>query len=189
MTGIERTIQTNSVPGRALPGQNVNLVGSLYRAEAGYVLHSLRRLGVEDRDVEDVAHDTFLVVARKLDDYDNERPLRPWLFGIAFRVALDYRRSARVRRVQLDLPPETEDVVTDYQSPDARIDAQRIVLAALQTLRLEARAVLILHDIDEVPVPEIATSLHIPLNTAYSRLRLARAQFEAAVRVLSRGEG
>jgi len=188
MTGIEGAAQTKDVPGRAPSAREGDAFEALYRAEAGYVLHSLRRLGVEDRDVEDVAHDTFLVVARKLGDYDPERPLRPWLFGIAFRVALDYRRSARVRRVRLGVPSETQEAIVE-RSADAQIDAQRLVLAALETLRPEARAVLILHDIDEVPVPEIAASFGIPLNTAYSRLRLARAQFEAAVRVLSRGEG
>jgi RNA polymerase sigma-70 factor (ECF subfamily) len=192
MTGIEGAPQTKSVPDRASSPRELDRFEALYRAEAGYVLHSLRRLGVEDRDVEDVAHDTFVIVGRKLAEYDAARPLRPWLFGIAFRVALDYRRSARVRRERLNLPHEAQEVVDGRPSADAhveRADAQRLVLAALETLRLEARAVLILHDIDEVSVPDVATALGIPLNTAYSRLRLARAQFEAAVRELSRGEG
>jgi RNA polymerase sigma-70 factor (ECF subfamily) len=192
MTGIQGAPQTKSVPDRGSQSQNGDRFEALYRAESGYVLHSLRRLGVEERDVEDIAHDTFVVVARKFADYDAARPLRPWLFGIAFRVALDYRRSARVRRERLDFPHEAQDALDVRPTADAhveRADAQRLVLAALETLRLEARALLILHDIDDVPVPEIATALGIPLNTAYSRLRLARAQFEAAVRELSRGDG
>jgi RNA polymerase sigma-70 factor (ECF subfamily) len=192
MTGRQGAPQTNTVPDRAPLPQQGDRFEALYRAQAGYVMHSLRRLGVEERDVEDVAHDTFVIVGRKLADYDVARPVRPWLFGIVFRVALDYRRSARVQKERLDPLHEAQEVVDGRPPADAhveRADAQRLVLAALETLRLEARAVLILHDIDEVPVPEVATALGIPLNTAYSRLRLARAQFEAAVRELSRGEG
>ena len=65
----------------------------IYEAELGYVYTSLRRLGVKVRHLEDLTHDVFLVVHRKLDDYDSSRPLRPWLFGIAYRVALDHKRK------------------------------------------------------------------------------------------------
>jgi RNA polymerase sigma-70 factor (ECF subfamily) len=164
---------------------------TLYRENVGYVLRSLLRLGVQERDVEDVAHDTFLIVARKHSQYDPARPLRPWLFGIAFRVALDHRRSAQQRRERLDVPEKSLGAVDRDPPADFRVEQtekQRLVLAALETLRLEQRAVFILHDVDEVSVPEIAAAFNIPLNTAYSRLRLARAQFEAAVRELSRGD-
>ena len=162
---------------------------AVYRDQVGYVLHSLRRLGVHDRDLEDLAHDLFIVVARKLDDHDKERPIRPWLFGIAFRVALDYRRSARSRREQLG--DAASDPVDARPMADAQLEVaekQRLVLAALDTLRMDQRAVFVLHDLDGTRVPEIAAALGIPLNTAYSRLRLAREQFASAVRELQRGD-
>jgi RNA polymerase sigma-70 factor (ECF subfamily) len=60
---------------------------------------------------------------------------------------------------------------------------QRQLLArALAALDLDKRAVLVMHDVDGHPMPEIAEALSIPLNTAYSRLRLAREQFAIAVR-------
>src|SRR6185295_3483972 len=65
---------------------------AIYRAHVGYVWSSLRRLGVPERDVEDVAHDTMFAVYRKLAEYDPSRPLRPWLFGYAYRFAADYRK-------------------------------------------------------------------------------------------------
>ena len=42
------------------------------------------------------------------------------------------------------------------------------------------RAVLVLHEIEEMTAPEIAESLSLPINTVYSRLRLARQEFAAA---------
>ncbi len=153
------------------------------------MLHSLRRLGVHERDLEDLAHDLFIVVARKLEEFDESRALRPWLFGIAFRVALDYRRSARFRREQLD--DVAADPIDARPAADEQLEMaekQRLVLAALDTLRIEQRAVFVMHDLDGTPVPEIATVLGIPLNTAYSRLRLARDQFASAVRELKRSD-
>ena len=55
------------------------------------------------------------------------------------------------------------------------------MLAALDTLDLDRRAIITMHDLYGHPIPEVATALAIPLNTAYSRLRLARQDFLAAV--------
>ena len=60
---------------------------TIFETELDYVWRSLRRLGVRERDVDDVTHDAFIVVYRTLDQYDPSRPLRPWLFGIASRHA------------------------------------------------------------------------------------------------------
>src|SRR5678816_2857953 len=61
----------------------------IYAEQLDYVWHSLRRLGVDDRDREDLAHDVFLVVYRRLASYDPACSLRAWLFGIAYRVVAD----------------------------------------------------------------------------------------------------
>lgn len=154
----------------------------VYDAELAYVWHTLRRLGVHERDLDDLCHDVFVVVFRHLGDYDPRRPIRPWLFGIAFRVASDYRRSARFRR---EVTGEAREAVSSAPPADEEV-AQRqrraLVAAALATLDFDRRAVLVMHDIDGHVMPEIAAALGVPLNTAYSRLRLARADFAAAVR-------
>lgn len=162
---------------------------AVFREHLGYVWHALRRLGVRERDLEDVTHDVFLAVFRKLDHYDPARPLRPWLFGFAFRMASDYRERARYR---LEVPGDLSAV--EDERPDAFdgvVQRQTLELArrALALLELDRRAVFILHELDECAMPEVALALGIPLNTAYSRLRLARADLAATVRRLtSRGE-
>jgi RNA polymerase sigma-70 factor (ECF subfamily) len=162
----------------------------IFRTECSYVFHSLRRLGVHERDLEDVAHEVFLAIHRKLPEYDPSRPLRPWIFAFAFRFAADYRKLARHRREKLaDDHGEAPD---SRESVDDRIDAERsrrLVLDALEALDLDKRAVFVMHEIDGNAMPAIATTLGIPVNTAYSRLRLAREQFAAAVkRLKSRAE-
>ena len=162
---------------------------AVFESECTYVWHALRRLGVRERDLEDVAHDVFVTVHRRLGDYDPSRPLRPWLFGIALRVASDYRRLARNRLEivsamgagEADEPAdETPDALARYEQAEAR----RMVLEALAVLDLDKRAVFVMHELDGHAMPEIAAALSIPLNTAYSRLRLAREQFTVVVRRL-----
>jgi RNA polymerase sigma-70 factor, ECF subfamily len=155
---------------------------TLFRTECSYVFHTLRRLGVHERDLEDVAHDVFLAVHRKLDEYDPKRPLRPWIFAFAYRFASDYRKLARHRREAMGDDLEPIDVAP---AADDRIEAEerrQIVLVALDALDLDQRAVFVMHEIDGTPIPAVAATLSIPLNTAYSRLRLAREKFANAVR-------
>jgi RNA polymerase sigma-70 factor (ECF subfamily) len=153
------------------------------------VWFTLRRLGVATRDLDDVAHDVFIQVYQRLDRYDPTRPLRPWLFGFAYRMASDYRRLARHRREMLDEPCDYPDVAPS--AAERMVTRQTLDLAwmALEQLDLDRRAILVLHDIEGHSIPEVASTLAIPLNTAYSRLRLARDQFEKAVQRLRLQQG
>jgi RNA polymerase sigma-70 factor (ECF subfamily) len=165
------------------------LFRSMFEREASYVMCSLRRLGVHERDVPDVAHDVFVTVYRLLDDaFDADRPVRPWLFAVALRVAADHRRLARHREIPTDALHERRDEATPADEAIVADQRRALVLRALDTLDLDQRAVVVMHDLDEVAVPAIAVALSIPLNTAYSRLRLGRERFRAAVTRLARGE-
>ncbi len=155
-----------------------------------YVFHTLRRLGVPPRDLEDMTHEVFLRVHQRRDHYDPARPVRAWLFGFALRVAAGYRRLSRNRHELLEAGPEQADdnpTAVDRLVQNENLD---LAFAALSSLELDRRAVFILHELDGYAIPEVAKTLGIPLNTAYSRLRLARADFRAAAKRLSlrRGE-
>ncbi len=161
--------------------------GAIYEAELAYVWSALRRLGVPGHDREDLAHEVFVTALERLPSFDAARPLRPWLFGIALRVVARQRRRARYVR---EIPAEAPDAVDGGPPPDEAAVAgqeQRLVLEALEALDLDRRAVVVLHDLDGHPIPEVARALNLRLNTAYSRLRLGRAEFVAAVRRLRGG--
>jgi RNA polymerase sigma-70 factor, ECF subfamily len=154
----------------------------IFERELPYVWSTLRRLGVKPADLEDVVHEVFVRVYRKLAEYDDARPIRPWLFGFAYRGAADYRRLARHRR---EAPGVDTDAPDPRAGPDEEVDLsdRRALLdRALEAVPLERRAVLVLHELEEKPVPEIADALGIPLNTAYSRLRTGRAELAAALK-------
>jgi RNA polymerase sigma-70 factor (ECF subfamily) len=163
---------------------------ALFNAHFTYVFHTLRRLGVPPRDLPDVTHDVFLQVYRRREQYDPARPPRAWLFGFAFRVASRYRRLAYNRREQLDALPELLDPAPNVVDQLVHEQELALALTALESLELTRRAVFILHELDGCPIPEVARAIGIPLNTAYSRLRLAREDFKKAARRLSlrRGE-
>lgn len=160
---------------------------SIYRQELSWLWQVLARLRVRDADLEDAAHDVFIVLHRRLNDWDRTRPLRPWLFGIAFRVAVARRRRASVRHerpfedhhepVDERLRPDT---LALQQASDAA--AKQLVLIGLDALDDDKRAIFVLHELEGVAVVDCVPILNAPLNTLYSRLRLARARFAAAVR-------
>jgi RNA polymerase sigma-70 factor, ECF subfamily len=67
-------------------------------------------------------------------------------------------------------------------------DLRRVVIEALSALDDDRRAVFVMHELDELPAPEIADALGIPVNTVYSRLRVARERFAQALeRLKARG--
>jgi RNA polymerase sigma-70 factor (ECF subfamily) len=155
---------------------------ALYREHFPYIWRTLRRLGIDERDREDAVNDVFHRVYQRLSEFDPARPIKPWLFAFAARVASDYRKRAYRHREVLD--QEAIEVAIDT-TRSANDDARDLVLKALDALDLDKRAILILHDLDQQTVPEIAVALEIPVNTAYSRLRVAREHFTAAVRRMS----
>jgi RNA polymerase sigma-70 factor (ECF subfamily) len=157
---------------------------TLYKQEFAYAWRTLRRLGVRERDLPDLAHDFFIVVLRRLADYDPARPVRPWMFGIAYRVVSDYRRPPPPPREALRAGPDVADRAPPADEEIAERQAREHVMRVLDGLELDRRAVLVMHDIEGHPVPEVAAALTIPIATAYSRLRLAREDVAAAIKRL-----
>ena len=161
----------------------------LFDMHAAYVWNTLRRLGIPSADVEDVTHDVFLQVHARLEEYDPTRPVKPWLFGFAFRLASQYRRRAFRRRETPGEPDVTEHPGSRPDEQLALEEERRLVLRALDAIDLERRAVFVLYELDQVSMVEIAGTMGIPVNTAYSRLRIARDEFRAAVTRLRRRGG
>jgi RNA polymerase sigma-70 factor (ECF subfamily) len=159
----------------------------LYESEFDYVWNVLRRLGIADAHLEDVAHDVFTTAWKKLADYDPARPLRPWLFGIAFRLASDFRARAWQKKEVAD---DDVDAADDSASPHAQVEtkqAKELVMRAMDSIPLDRRAIFVMHELEGQGIPEVADALQVPLNTAYSRLRLARRDFATAVERLRGG--
>jgi RNA polymerase sigma-70 factor (ECF subfamily) len=140
-----------------------------------YLSRALRRFGVPSEDVEDLSQDVFLIMCRRWTAYEHSRPLRAWLAGIAFNVAQKHRT-----RHWREAPTSDLEIIDDTQQADERLHtarASRMVLSVLQSMPPNDGAVLVLHEIDELPMQEVAALLRVPVFTAYTRLRRARLRF------------
>jgi RNA polymerase sigma-70 factor, ECF subfamily len=67
----------------------------VYEAHFAFVFRNGKRLGVPDASVDDVVQEVFMVLSRRLSDYDGRTPLRGWIYGILCNVVREYRRSRR----------------------------------------------------------------------------------------------
>ena len=150
-----------------------------YQCELTYILRTLQRLGIDANDVEDLAQEVFLVLRRTWRVYDPTRALKPYLFGIAFRVASAHKRR-RWREISFAFVESTDPAPLPDREFEAS-QARAMVLHALQEIPLPRRAVLVMHDLDQVPVQEVAATLSIPLFTTYSRLAKARTELARAL--------
>ncbi|RLB57110.1 MAG: RNA polymerase subunit sigma [Deltaproteobacteria bacterium] len=161
-------------------------LGTVFRDHAPYVWRVLRKLGVPEAEVEDLCQEVFVVVHRKLPEFEGRSALTTWLYGICVRTASDHRRRARVRKeVVTDRVPEGRESAP--QAKDlARRQARALLDSALETLDEDKRAVFVLFEIEDLTMNEVAESIGCPLQTAYSRLYAARdvvqRHFERSVR-------
>ena len=148
---------------------------------------SLRQLGVPGVDVDDALQEVFVVVYRRLSDYEDRGLMRAWLFSITRQVARHYHRAttraeSRLRRLVVDVAaPDVEEMM-------ARREAEDLVTEFLDGLEEPQRLVFHLADIEGLTAPEIAASLGVNLNTVYARLRSARKRFERVLALRAEGE-
>lgn len=159
-------------------------LAAVYEAHFRYVWRCLRSLGVHDAHLDDALQDVFLVVQRRLGEFDGNAQLRTWLYAIALRIARKHRERLRREPASLEAASEHEPELTLHATGEgAALHSERLALAraALQTLSDEQREVFVLARVEQMSAPEIAGVVGIPLNTVYSRLRAARLAFEAEV--------
>jgi len=155
---------------------------AVYERELDYLLETLRRMGASPREIEDLAQEVFIILHRNWSDLDVSRPLRPYLFAVAFRVVCAHRRR-RAREVPFAYLEAEDPAVGPEESLQSKQSAH-LLLAALDTVPLTRRAVVIMHDLDGVPIVEVAARLSLTRFGAYARLRKARKELATALRRL-----
>jgi RNA polymerase sigma-70 factor (ECF subfamily) len=165
----------------------------VYAQHVGFVWRVLRGMGVPDAGVEDAVQDVFIVVHRRLPEFDGRHALRTWLFAIAYRVACDHRRKQRRSSMHESLGMPGQDTNDEQELVDAAPSPAETAEQSQQLERLsdaldalddDKRALLVLAEIEQMTVPEMAEITGTPLNTVYTRLRRARIELQD---VLSKG--
>jgi RNA polymerase sigma-70 factor (ECF subfamily) len=160
---------------------------AIYRDHFSFVWRMARRLGVAEHALDDVCQDVFVVVHRRLADFEGRSSLKSWIFGILHNVALVHRRKLRRKSPELlsgDGPIEPDLLVGAEVDPGeraSRSEQARIANEILAELSEEKRTVLVLVELEGMSAPEVAEALGINVNTASARLRAARKEFAAWV--------
>ena len=160
----------------------------IYDQSAKFVGRALSRLGIADAAIEDVMQEVFMVVHRRLPEFQARSSVRTWIYGIAVRVARNHRRLQARRRIGTTaIDPSIEPATLAERSdraPDAalaKVEAARLVNRLLNELDDELREIFVLNELEEMSAPEIGEALALNTNTVYSRLRAARRAFEDAL--------
>jgi len=164
-----------------------------YASHAQFVARSLRRLAIRDELLDDALQDVFLIVYRKLPELDADQHAKTWVFRITMNVAANLRRQTQRWHKKLgggtSALPEGS-TAADVQLTRVLHDEQRALLyKVLDSLDEDKRMVFVLHELEQLGVPEVAEALGLNLNTAYSRLRAARAAFERGVEEYAAEDG
>lgn len=177
----DRTKSETSRP-RALP----ETIEQIYDAYFDFVWRNARRLGVPESSADDVAQDVFMVVQRRIGDYDGRASMQAWIFGILVRVVSSHRRSHQrkgARNVPFDSEMSSELTAAPELTPVEHAErAERTVLLVrlLDELGEDKRTLLILSELEGWTLREIAELLGSNINTVHSRLRAAKRDFERA---------
>jgi RNA polymerase sigma-70 factor (ECF subfamily) len=160
---------------------------AIYREHFGFVWRAAIHLGIEEAFLDDAVQETFVVVHRRLEDFEGRSSVKTWIYGIIRRVAADHRRTLRRK------PPGSDDARVRPGSaaqgplgrgPDASVEqAEQVLLLRrlLAGLDDEKREVFILAELEEMTSLEIGEALGVNPNTISSRLRAARRDFEEAL--------
>jgi RNA polymerase sigma-70 factor (ECF subfamily) len=165
-------------------------LAEIYRLQFRFVWRTLRRFGVSEEDAPDAVQEVFIVVHRRLAEFEGRAKLTTWLFSICMNVARSRRRNERRQRRFLDRV--LSFATKENEMPVDRV-AQReralLLGGLLEQLPEGQRAVFILFELEELTGEAIAAQLEIPLGTVQSRLRLARATFREASSRIEAKEG
>lgn len=188
---VRRGIEAAGVTGPEAPAPSreaapvaVPSFKSVYRDYFELVWASGRSLGIDAAGMDDLVQDVFIAIHGRLHTLENPAALRSWIYGIVRRTASNHRRAKRSRPDTNSEAPEYTQTAAHEPTPleqTERNAERQLLLRLLGALDEPKREIFTLVEVHELSVPEAAEALGIPLNTAYSRLRVARQNFEAAL--------
>lgn len=149
-----------------------------------FVYRNARRLGVPPSAADDVVQEVFVVLHRRLSEYDGRAALQSWVYGILANTVRDYKRSFRRKQAPLVAAEHDEQLgpASSRGSPERHVElSQDLALLSelLDDLPEEQRELIVLADLEQLSVPEICSYIGGNANTVYSRLRVARETLKA----------
>lgn len=167
-------------------------IARLYDEHAAYLCRVVHRLTGSRETAEDVVQEVFVLAYHRRAELEDRAGIRTWLYRAAVNHVRHRRRSFARYQGLLDryqrVPAEGEGVGPDEAA--SREERGRLIQECVLTLSDKLREVFVLYELEELEGNEIAAVLDLPVNTVWSRLRLARAAFRQEwTRRVEIGEG
>jgi RNA polymerase sigma-70 factor, ECF subfamily len=137
-------------------------------------------------DARDIAQEIFVRIYQNLGPDIDEQRFVPWMIRISRNACIDSIRRRKARPPAQDISSETMTLVDGRGNPEEHWEAgskKRLIYRAMKQLSRLNREIILLKDILELPLEEIATQLKVPLGTIKSRSN--RARMELAEKVLA----
>lgn len=190
---LDRTVRDGDVSDEARAAPSVAVADAatfrdVFSRYAPYVLGLVRRLGVREAEVEDVAQEVFIVVHRQLPSFEGRSSLKTWLCGITLRTVANHRRKVMRRREAAFEASGDLHADADQDTALERQDDAATLQNALDRLSPKLREVFVLYEIEELPMADVARSLGCPRFTAYTRLHAARAALRQRLSIEARSK-
>jgi RNA polymerase sigma-70 factor (ECF subfamily) len=144
-------------------------------------------MGVRGSDADDVVQEIFVIVFRRLPEFEGRAQLKTWIFGIMVHVVQHHFRTHARKPGDRATEKGTEfqNLVANQDRGPARELERTEALRVLDQLLLELddakRVVFVLAEIEQMTLAEIAQALAANVNTVSTRLRAARRDFERAL--------
>ncbi|MCA9494366.1 MAG: sigma-70 family RNA polymerase sigma factor [Myxococcales bacterium] len=163
----------------ATPGRPVD-IGRLYDEHGAYLCRVVQRLTGSREASEDIVQEVFLLAYHRRQELEDRQGIRTWLYRVAVNHVRHRRRSFSRYQGMKDRFQQHPDQERRPDGPDAeaeRAEQGREVAACVSKLSDKLREVFVLYELEELEGNEISEILEIPINTVWSRLRLARAAF------------
>lgn len=166
------------------PAQSPELrVDQVYEAHVDFVWRSARSLGVREMNIDDVVQEVFVVVQRRLAEFEGRSDIKTWLFGITRRVVRAQIRQQIRSRTQTETSADLADPnAACAESQLASLEGARLLYALLDELDADLREVFVLSELEEMSGPAIAEALELELSNVYARVRRARLAFDAVLK-------
>lgn len=169
--------------------RDMEAFGKIVDAYQNRVYGFVRRMVTNPEEAADVTQEVFIRAFQSFERFDQRSSVRTWLFRIAHNLCIDRARKARRSPNEIGLvDPEEGDEIDVYDArwqPDRLIlddELMEVVEAAIRSMSDKLRSVLLLHDREDMAYEEIAQMLDVPVGTVKSRLFLARAHLQNALR-------
>ncbi|HET9931805.1 MAG TPA: sigma-70 family RNA polymerase sigma factor [Polyangiaceae bacterium] len=154
----------------------------VYDTHFAFVWRAVANRGVPAAALDDVVQEVFLVVHRKLSEFEGRSSLRTWLAAIVRRVVADHMKKRGNRALGQEL--STELPAESGNEPAAQAERRAALLLAeelLATMSEVQREVFVLYELEQMTTREIAELTSTNENTVQTRLKAARRMFQEGV--------